>query len=78
MTTGQIITAQRTLVEIPIPGGWKIFTAKPSSLSKGVGFDRLAVRILNSVKCDAMIALQQTVEMSDIKQGKYSLGDIKQ
>jgi len=40
------------------------------------GFDRLAVRILNNVKCDAMIALQQTVEMSDIKQGKYSLGGI--
>jgi len=78
MTTRQTITVQRTLVGIPIPGGQKYFTAKPSSLSRGDGFDRLAVRILNSVKCDAMIALQQTVEMSDIKQGKYSLGDIKQ
>ncbi len=36
MPTGQIITVQRTLVRIPIPGGWKNFTAKPSSLSKWI------------------------------------------
>jgi len=76
MATGEIITVPRDLVGLPMPGGAKSIAAKPSTLSKGIGYDRLATRILNNLQCDATKALQQTVEMLDIQQGKHSLSNI--
>jgi len=76
MATGEIITVQRDLVGLPMPGGAKIIAAKPTTLSNGICYDRLALIILNNLQCDATKALQQAVEMLDIQQGKHSLSDI--
>jgi len=56
--------------------GKKHLARSAKTLSKGVTADWMAACMLDSVKCDSMMALQQTIEMTDIEAGNYSLEDI--
>jgi len=57
MATGEIITVWRGLVGLPMLGGAKSTAAKPTTLLKEIGYDRLAIRIMNNLQCDATKAL---------------------
>jgi len=71
----ETMTESQRIEGLPLPLG-KHTAIPPSSLSKGLGRDHMASRILNSITCDKALLSQQMAEMHDIQQGAYQICEI--
>jgi len=76
--TSRIINESIMCPDLPLAHGQTHFMSPLTSISKGISADRLVVQIMSEVTCPAVLALQQTVEMTEIHNSEQQLSDINQ